>query len=213
MFSSPIAAGMITGIFGSALNILPQCCFNWNFYTHTWRILLFSLLGLNVICSGPQLVHVSARGIRKTFIFSILMTVLVAFLPFMAVIVGNYSFAVHYYELSALFGSLGAAFIGMHLATRYGIRGNHKSCALLAMTGNIPVIIFDLYYAWLWQSNMKTGFAISKDMLAFMIMAHLLSAMGIATLPAIAVESEYRKEAAKRVPAESKASAPIINPD
>ena len=207
MFSTPVAAGMLTGIIGSAINILPFCCFNWNYSTYPGRILLMCMIGLNVICSGPVLVYGSLRGARRTIYFAVLITLLTAFIPFMAMTVRNFSFWYYYYEINAASRLLTAALIGRHLARRYGLKRKVGWCALLATLGNLPAVGFDGYCAWLFKTHPQADFAISKDLLAFMVMLHLVSAVGIAMLPALVVESEFRRDAAERAaqPADSAA--------
>jgi len=88
---------------------------------------------------------------------------------------------------------LGAAFIGLHLARRYGLTRKHKVCALLSMAEIFLLFALIFYYAIMFAHALRTGYDIPNDVLAFMIMAHLISAVGIATLPAIVVESEQRR--------------------
>jgi len=88
MFSSPVGAGMITGLLQLRDQSHPQCCFNLNYSTYPWHLVVLCFLAMYAICAGPILV--TTHGYRKTFVFSLLVTAFLLFLPFMAFTVRDY---------------------------------------------------------------------------------------------------------------------------
>lgn len=196
LYSTPASIGMLTGALSAAVNLLPASCFGWSYANSPLLFSLIIFITLSLICSGPYLLTLSAKSlfglVRFTFWLS-LGALLPLFLIYQA---RSYFIYRSFYSISAVF-RVGASFlIGRHLARNYGALKSLNRCGLLCIVGNLPMIGFEIFLAWNWEFP-KLRHELTREQLAFFVTAFLISQIGVATLPALASEKEFRQRLAE----------------
>lgn len=192
LFASPAAVGLLTGALAAAVNLLPTALLGWTYFNRPVLFTIIIFVTVNILCSGPFLLTLSARCLVSTLRFSFLFSlaaVLPAFLIFQMRVYSLYRF---YYTLSVVFRIAGSYLLGRHLGRNYGALASLNRCGLLCIAGNLPMILFECYLAWMWDYLGKRG-EMSREQLAFFVMAFLISQIGVTTLPALAAEPEFRQ--------------------
>ena len=192
LFATPAAVGLLTGVISAAIHLLPSVVFSWNYSNMPVPIACFVFMSLGTLCSGPFLLTLSARNFFSLARFTFLLA-LVGMVPlFLVFQMRVYALYRIFYSINVVFGVGASWLIGRHLARNYGALRSLTRCGLLGVVGNLPMIGFECYQVWKWDVLGQRE-QMSKDMLAFFVMAFLISQIGVATLPALASEREFRE--------------------
>ena len=191
LFETPAAVGLITGAISAGINLLPPALLGLN-YHNVLPFTFIIFMTLTTLCSGPFLLTLASKSFFSLLRFTFFLT-LVAMLPLFLI------YQAHIYLIYRIFYSISVAFrivaswlIGRHLARNYGALNSLRRCGLLGIAGNLPMIAFECYQLWKWDVLGQRE-QLSRELLAFYVMAFLISQIGVATLPALASEREFRE--------------------
>ena len=194
LYSSPVGASLFTGALAAGINLLPTLCWHWDVFHAPWSASFALLVSLTVLSLGPFCNHPSACVLKRAIRFACFLTV-VAVWPILAIHGRVYFLAANFYEINCVITVLVSALIGWHLARAYGTPQREYICALLGILGNSSKVAFDIYIAVLVRAHPRGGIEMSKEFIAFYVMAHLLGTVGVVAVPALLIEAELKSTA------------------